>query len=519
MNLLIVDDEIYVVRALQKNIDWRAAGIDQVFVAFHAAKAREIIKNNNIDIIVTDIEMPGESGLSLLRWVKEEGLDMIGICLTSHAEFAYAQEALRYRVMEYVVKPLNFKAFAELISRAAKKRRSELTVREQQEKGRLWEYHVKKVRSQFWEALVKGMQENSQDSLIDQAQRMTADYDFSMEYLLILFCVRRIYEHRSEWEDSRDLMEYVTVNIAQEVLLREEDSCRIGWLDGRLWVILPEDHTDGLTENLENFLDVIRKITGAGLAAYLDAPCFGEQIHQIYRKLKDFDRKNVTIDQGILSLRDCETTEDGVQILSAVETLVKEREFERISQVLMQGCTGKEHIRFQSLLILIEAVKYGLFSHMEKNHLDLREFWTEELAEEHRGIYDSVENFAEWLEAAVKRVKEMQESQSGDADVIAEIKRFVKSNIENRITREMIAEHINFSPDYLGRIFKRETGLSLSEYIMEQKVERARELLDEDVDTIGNIAVRLGYSSFSYFSEVFRRLTGIAPSDYKRKKD
>ncbi len=518
MNLLIVDDEIYVVRALQKNIDWKAVGIDQVFAAFHAAKAREIIKKNSIDIIVTDIEMPGESGLSLLRWVKEEGLDMIGICLTSHAEFSYAQEALHYHVMEYVVKPLNFKSFAELIARAVEKRREDLQERQQQEKGRLWEYHEDQLKNQFWEALVKGMQENSQDALIARAQKLSVDYEFSMEYLLVLFCVRKICEHRAEWEDSRELMEYVTVNIAREVLLREEDSCKIGWLDGKLWMVLPEGYEDGLSENLENFLELARKITGVGLAAYADAPCFGEQLHQVYRKLKDFDRKNVTVDQGVLMIRDYEAAKDSRQFFSALEALMKEKEFEKIPSVLKHNFSGKRHIHFHSLLVHIEAVKHGFFSEMEKNHVDFNDFWTEELAEGHRGIYDSVENFADWLDAAVKRVKELKESQSEDADVIAEIKSFVSRSIENRITREMIAAHIGYSPDYLGRIFKRETGISLSEYIMEQKVERAKELLEEDRDTIGNIAVRLGYSSFSYFSEVFRRLTGTAPSDYKKKR-
>ena len=89
-------------------------------------------------------------------------------------------------------------------------------------------------------------------------------------------------------------------------------------------------------------------------------------------------------------------------------------------------------------------------------------------------------------------------------------------HIEERISRENISKHVNFSVDYISKLFKKETGTSLSEFIMEKKVERARKLIEEGEDSIGNIAVRLGYNSFSYFSEVFRKNTGVLPSEYKR---
>ena len=67
MNLLIVDDEVYVVRAIRSRIDWNSLGIDEVFVAFNARKAKDVLRENKIDIIVTDIEMPQENGLELMQ--------------------------------------------------------------------------------------------------------------------------------------------------------------------------------------------------------------------------------------------------------------------------------------------------------------------------------------------------------------------------------------------------------------------------------------------------------------------
>lgn len=92
MNVLIVDDEIYAVRTIQRCVDWAAAGVDTVLTAFNAAQAKKLFALHEVDIVITDIEMPGESGLALLGWVRENGYDSIAVCLTCHAEFAYAQE-------------------------------------------------------------------------------------------------------------------------------------------------------------------------------------------------------------------------------------------------------------------------------------------------------------------------------------------------------------------------------------------------------------------------------------------
>jgi two-component system response regulator YesN len=143
-------------------------------------------------------------------------------------------------------------------------------------------------------------------------------------------------------------------------------------------------------------------------------------------------------------------------------------------------------------------------------------FWSKELMEKSRLAYESVESFREWLKTAGRQLQQLNVKSTEEKEVIARIKEYIRSNIEEKINRDQIAEQVNFSSDYVSRIFKKETGISLSEYIMLQKVERAKELIESGEENIGDIAVRLGYSSFSYFSEIFKRLTGALPSDYKR---
>ena len=72
MNLLIVNDEIRTATGIKRGVDWEQYGIGEVYVAYDAQGGKDIIQENEIDILLCDIEMPGENGLSLLRWIREQ---------------------------------------------------------------------------------------------------------------------------------------------------------------------------------------------------------------------------------------------------------------------------------------------------------------------------------------------------------------------------------------------------------------------------------------------------------------
>ena len=105
MKLLIVDDQIYVAQGIRCGIDWRAEGFSEVFVALNALEARTILEKNVIDVMLCDIEMPMENGLSLIRWVRQQKMPTRCVLLTAHPDFQYAREAIPLDVTDYVVQP------------------------------------------------------------------------------------------------------------------------------------------------------------------------------------------------------------------------------------------------------------------------------------------------------------------------------------------------------------------------------------------------------------------------------
>lgn len=121
MKILIVDDQKPIVESLKGGINWETLGIEEVFTACSAKEAKLILVNFDIELLLTDIEMPEEDGLSLFRWARERDPRLVGIFLTSHADFAYAKEAIRLGGFDYILQPARYEEVERVLSGAMQK--------------------------------------------------------------------------------------------------------------------------------------------------------------------------------------------------------------------------------------------------------------------------------------------------------------------------------------------------------------------------------------------------------------
>ena len=117
MVILLVDDQATVLSSLKSGINWTALSIHTIYTAQNALEAKEIILSHNIDILLSDIEMPKENGLSLLRWCRQQGYTFECIFLTSHADFFYAQEAIQLGSFDYLLQPARYEDIERVIQK------------------------------------------------------------------------------------------------------------------------------------------------------------------------------------------------------------------------------------------------------------------------------------------------------------------------------------------------------------------------------------------------------------------
>lgn len=136
MNLLIVNDEWLTAETMKKDICWKEYGIEEVYTAYHVDAAKLCIEEKKVDIMLCDIEMPGENGLSLLRWVRKNKKEIECIFLTCHASFAYAQEAISLGCQDYILIPARYEDIAAGIFRVVKRIEAQREVERYQEYGK-----------------------------------------------------------------------------------------------------------------------------------------------------------------------------------------------------------------------------------------------------------------------------------------------------------------------------------------------------------------------------------------------
>ena len=149
MRILIVDDDTAIIEVIRDTVDWDKLGIDEIDVAYDAQGARESLTDKAADIVISDIEMPGESGLDLLKWFRDEEMPGKFLLLTSHENFQYATQAIRYHAEEYLMKPFNLDVVEMTLWKIAGEIRKEwqehrLTYEEWAERNR------REIKRTFW---------------------------------------------------------------------------------------------------------------------------------------------------------------------------------------------------------------------------------------------------------------------------------------------------------------------------------------------------------------------------------
>ena len=130
----------------------------------------------------------------------------------------------------------------------------------------------------------------------------------------------------------------------------------------------------------------------------------------------------------------------------------------------------------------------------------------------------SIEELERWVRHVVERSAQYAAEVAGTEPVVERIKKYVSLHIDQDISREDIANAVFLNKDYMARVFKHETGVSVAAYVQREKLKLASALIASTDIPISDIASQIGYSSFSHFSRMFRQYTGMAPMEYRKAK-
>ncbi|HSV11405.1 MAG TPA: helix-turn-helix transcriptional regulator, partial [Hanamia sp.] len=139
------------------------------------------------------------------------------------------------------------------------------------------------------------------------------------------------------------------------------------------------------------------------------------------------------------------------------------------------------------------------------------------LTEENNKIFKSFFCFQDWVLRVTQIAADHIQSLNQKSSFVETVKELINENIGmQQLSREWLANAVFLHPDYISRLFKKETGLLISEYLQQQRIEYAKQLLSQTNKSVTDIALAVGYSNISYFSTTFKKIMQMGPIEFRK---
>lgn len=215
MNLLIVDDQKTIVNGLRDGIDWKVAGIDEVHTACSAREAKLVLMNFDIEILLTDIEMPEENGMELLEWTKTRYPEIVAIFLTSHADFEYARQAIKLGSFDYILQPARYEDVQHVVERAVAEARKNVHIKRLEEATQI----ISKQRDVALELMLTKSEAENYAEGEEIFKRLQEMFMTQYEHVVFYPCwiqIVRFEKIRHKW--NAGLLTLVFRNVLEELL-------------------------------------------------------------------------------------------------------------------------------------------------------------------------------------------------------------------------------------------------------------------------------------------------------------
>lgn len=533
MNLLIVDDQTSVVNGLRSGIDWDVLGITGVYCAYNANEARQILSLHRIDVMLCDIEMPMENGLELLSWMRANHLETECIFLTAHAEFNYAKEALNLRSFDYIVQPAPYEEVEAVVSRALEK------VRNKNEHNRTFTY---------------GKALMSQNELLrDQAVgdwilgRISAEEYRRLSVIenlpgldtrgtLVLMQILGEPLFVKQWEPQ--LLKFTFHNVIAEHFYYYAQSVIVYSITPMTWFIIVYGTSgnvmdqEGVKRQIGRVSEAFTKWLKFDAAFYMENSCVIQQMPQLYLRLEAGKRQNVLLKPQVITVASERqgAANEGDRIFERyflaarqsrwkmyIHQNLSEAAFDDIKTLLHQLADDGIlcYTVLRRFLLFYDQTVNSVIENGQGRYPDI--FRDQRVVDLNEKAADSLDCMEAYIGYTLSLLTASEDENLSEKNQLKLVDEYIHEHMEDEIHRGDIADYLHLNVDYLGRIFKKQRGVSLKEYIIEEKMRVARELLKTTMLPISFVASKVGYSNSSNFSRIYKKVIGIPPTEERKE--
>ncbi|CAM3102696.1 response regulator [Paenibacillus sediminis] len=536
MRALIVDDEKHVRDAIRLLVDWDKHGIDEVLEAEDGIKAAEIVIESSPQIIMTDMRMPGQDGAQLLKWLHTNAPDSKVIVISGYDNFELVRHTIRYGGMDYILKPVEAEAVNEAIARAVTTWRSQEEERQRRFKQSI---EMNQMKPLYHDKLLSEliMEDSAKDSVLTQLQAEFPYLKLAQSVTVAVMSTHQLDDAIvRKYEYNRELLFFTLINICNDFLKKQGKGIAFRHLE-RLdeIVILYWDDQDALNTALRNINEGItitlhrRMHFGVG-SLHVFPNKAAASYHEARQSL--WHRNLLHGDSYIHRDIRTETAQFKPLRLKAYQ--------EKFRLAALSGSLDQMSSVLDEWMAQAKQLDFLTPEQLDQWNTEwdwLLEQWIEdgplENEPEHESIIhseltgwlplgeDGLLSFPKWKEQWTKRLqaagKMLTNVHGKENHVIFDIARYVERNYHEDISLQDIASRFYLSREYISRKFKQQFGVTLSDYLGNIRIEKAKVLLLNPQLRISQIAEMVGYQDEKYFSKVFKKIEGITPNDFRKQ--
>lgn len=511
MKLLIVDDEVIIRTGLSTVIKWEELGYELLTPAASGEEALERLPAEQPEIILTDIQMTGMTGLELAGEVRRQLPDSEVIILTGYDQFSYAQQAIREGAGDYLLKTSRPDEIIKAVNGAKQRilQKWESLKRDQ-------------LRDRLLERLVEGTELDSHSA--EKAVKLLPNLLLTEASFYQTVIVKA-----SGWGNGASqsyLLLFAVHNMLSELVVGEallrQDS---------VIVLLMQESPRGNLGPLERGLErVARKLKCELFAAAGSVVTDWRRLSASYSEASYASLfKGIAAENGLL-------THDSIKGRRGGRSVCSQEEEGELTALFQNG-TEQQLQRWVDELILLQlsdpdATPDSLDRFVHSVQISAHR-WVERVITAFGGsaiLADAARpavsiavtdqgNRAKVLYKQLIYLQQLYREAVGQ-EGIPYIKRsiaYIHDHLDKELTLQQVARHVHLNPNHFSEVFKRETGHTYIDYVTRARMERAKRLLEESPMKVSEVAGRVGYADMKYFSQLFKRSTGYTPSEYRSR--
>ncbi|MEE1012926.1 MAG: response regulator [Clostridia bacterium] len=519
--VLLVDDEEIIIEGMSKMIPWKEFGCELCACARSAEEGLEKIREFHPDIVFADVRMKRMTGLEMIEQAQEDLKNTQVVVISGYRDFEYVKKALSLGVIGFVVKPTKLEELKKMLQTAVDNldREREKVAKVKNLKQELQETQAVLTEKLFWERL-------QSDGIKPEefSEQEIAEYQNAGNFVIITVNIER--KEKKTEEIQGKLLE-------KSLLYGYRIFPIFSALSNEFAAIITADTEHDLNNQLFiEFLEEIQRCfeTEYFLFVSIGISSIGKGFSEIKEKYLEskqaLEHRKYTGGHMLLFYEDVPKVLPRVETKDSVRCIL-------LMEAVLSGNVVKNEAQLEAVydyLCKIEdlqEVKDFIMAVIDKIY---DSYWLMKgngsTEESHRAILPLIQNcvnFEECFELLSSLCRTMVGKVDGYAKQQYSLKiknavDYIKKHYNQEISRDIIAEHVGVSPNYISAIFKKEMKMTLVEYIKQVRIENAKQLLWESDLRINEIADIVGFSDGYYFSRIFKDMVGVTPTQYRKKK-